>query len=364
MEETLEEALFHGTVQIVDGRGWVLGLPGFVRSATGAQNVREGELVQSLWSGFGSITRWYLEGCLQTTAILKKVAPPSGNGSPEQLRSHQRKIRSYEVEISFYLRYAMRCDSTCRIPRLLGAVSVEKGSCRAILLEDLDAEGFSSRGLTSKTAVSSCVRWLANFHAVFMHLEPSELWEEGTYWHLDTRPDELASLKHRGGDASLLLSAAVDIDKKLSQAKYRTILHGDAKVDNFCFSVDGKNVAALDWQYVGGGCGMKDLSYFLSSVFDERQLERWTSVYLDEYFECLTERLNGREREDASFCASEIESEWRGLYPFAVADFQRFLLGWSGESHNRCGKHSRQQVLLALDALKEQSITPAVFQEQ
>ena len=37
--------------------------------------------------------------------------------------------------------------------------------------------------------------WLAHFHATFMGKNPEGLWKIGTYWHLDTRPDELEALE-------------------------------------------------------------------------------------------------------------------------------------------------------------------------
>lgn len=70
-----------------------------------------------------------------------------------------------------------------------------------------------------------------------------------------TRPDELSAMK-----PSHLKGAAEAIDSKLNQCKFQTIVHGDAKVANFCFTPDSKSIAAVDFQYVGSGCGMKDVA--------------------------------------------------------------------------------------------------------
>ena len=91
------------------------------------------------------------------------------------------------------------------------------------------------------------------------------LWECGSYWHLGTRPDELAALE----DGPLKTTAPL-IDQALRQSQFQTIIHGDAKLANFCFArhhntANGSTVAAVDFQYVGAGCGIKDVTYFLGS---------------------------------------------------------------------------------------------------
>jgi len=70
---------------------------------------------------------------------------------------------------------------------------------------------------------------------------------------------------------------------------------------------------------VGGGCGMKDVAYLLQGNAQTSH----QSAYLDIYFEAL------RSAAPAGVSFDELESEWRTLYPWAVADFQRFLAGWS-----------------------------------
>jgi len=133
----------------------------------------------------------------------------------------------------------------------------------------------------------------------------------------------------------LLKKNADMIDKQLNEAKNQTIVHGDAKLANFCFSNDG-SVAAVDFQYVGGGCGMKDVAYFLSSCLSSDECFMHESELLDHYFEQLKQTV-----EPSSFEALEIE--WRTLYAFAWADFVRFLSGWNPE-HYKVHEYSLSKV--------------------
>ena len=116
---------------------------------------------------------------------------------------------------------------------------------------------------------------------------PSGLWTTGTYWHLETRPDELDVL-----DDAQLKAAAEKIDRQLSEARFQTFVHGDAKLANFCFAETGAGVAAVDFQYVGGGCGMKDVAYFISSCLDESSCEAGETELLDCYFGALKRSLS------------------------------------------------------------------------
>ena len=204
-----------------------------------------------------------------------------------------------------------------------------------LVMEDLDATGFHlrPRNLTDPQ-VNACLSWLANFHASFLvdatdSSKPSSadqflLWPVGTYWHLDTRPDEFAAMEE-----GPLKQAAEKIDAALNNARFQTLVHGDAKLANFCFAEDDR-VAAVDFQYVGGGCGMKDVAYFISSCFSDNECEQREQVLLDNYFHQLEAALINRPRVQVpSTFFTDIETEWRNLYRFAWADFYRFLAGWS-----------------------------------
>ena len=94
-----------------------------------------------------------------------------------------------------------------------------------------------------------------------------------------TRPDELAAMEE-----GPLKRAAEIIDTRLSGARFQTFVHGDAKLANFCFR-ESAAVAAVDFQYVGRGCGMKDLAYFLGSCLSEEECEKRERELLDLYFE-------------------------------------------------------------------------------
>jgi thiamine kinase-like enzyme len=207
-----------------------------------------------------------------------------------------------------------------RVPHCLGTKKL--GDQVLLVLEDLDASGFAGRrNLVNQREWQACVRWLASFHLENMNQSTEGLWESGTYWHLQTRPDELVRL-----DDSKLREAAPAIDQKLKGAKYQTLVHGDAKLANFCFNQEGTEVAAVDFQYIGGGCGMKDLAYFVGSCFRDEDAEEIEQEVLNFYFSQIRELV---ENEDFQIPADELEADWRPLYRVAWADFHRFMKGWS-----------------------------------
>lgn len=293
------------------------------RKATRAEDLFKIEDIQSLWSGYGAIMRYGLKGGERKSVVIKHVKLPSQSQHPrgwDTDLSHQRKIKSYRVESVWYRDYSLRCDEHCRIPQCL-ALEVD-GNEFLMVFEDLDASGYALRKVSvSMGEMHTCLKWLAHFHATFMGTSPAGLWPVGTYWHLATRPDELAVLKDHA-----LKNAAANIDLQLRTSRYQTLVHGDAKLANFCFSLDGQQVAAVDFQYVGGGCGMKDVAYFIGSCLYEADCERYEKNLLGGYFSHLKAALTAR---NIPVDPAAVEQEWRSLYPLAWTDFHRFIKGWS-----------------------------------
>lgn len=301
------------------------------------------QTIQSLWSGCGQVARVTLAE--NRTIVIKHIQMPDRLTHPrgwDTDRSAQRKIKSYEVETNWYARYADRCPETCRVPKHLGHAQWDDE--RLLILEDIDAAGYDRR-LTSVTPdqLTACIRWLANFHANFLGHKGEGLWDKGTYWHLDTRPDEFAALEE-----GPLKRAARAIDTALDATPFHTLLHGDAKLANFCFAASW-GVAAVDFQYVGPGCGMKDLAYLVGSCLTPDACAAQEAHILDTYFATLR---NALAEQHHTADASALEADWRRLYPFAWADFERFLQGWS-PGHwkiSAYSKHMTKQVLAELRA--------------
>ncbi len=261
-----------------------------VAQITGSHRVEQGQRIQSLWSGYGELYRVRLDG---RPAVVKSVRPPADSSV-----GHARKCRSYDVELAWYERYAAECPA--RVARCLGAARLDDGWM--FVLEDLDAAGFPRR----RGPIEPCLEWLARFHRHYAGVAPDGLWETGSYWHLETRQEELARVE------PALREAAPILDARLRDARHQTLVHGDAKLANFCFGDAG--VAAVDFQYVGRGPGVRDVAYLLCGLPDEARL-------LDVYFSFLA--------------APDVEREWRALYPIAAADFYRFLAGWAPEHYQR-----------------------------
>lgn len=332
---------------------------------TSTNNLVSHSSMQSLWAGQGELFRISLESKQQAkkpplslvvkdiTFKVQKDHPRGWSGE----QSQRRKIHSYHVELEWYKTLSHIARQAVMVPRLI--YSETCNNRMLIVLEDL-AKDFPIRFTAGKDdrpdmiQIKSCINWLANFHALFLkpvasinhyysHAKASKLWQVGGYWHLATRPDEYQAMSE-----SKLKQRAHYIDKALSQCRYQTIIHGDAKLANFCFDETGHKVAAVDFQYTGFGVGVKDLMLLLSSVLPDANLCEQADALVDDYFEKFSLAIKKWQPE---INASEVITAWRALYPFAWADFHRFLDGWS-PGHWKIGQYCEKQSNIALEAQK------------
>jgi aminoglycoside phosphotransferase (APT) family kinase protein len=314
-----------------------------ILATTKASKIIRSESVQRLWSGYGEIKRYELAGGKQSSVIVKHIQLPDASQHPKGWNtdlSHQRKIKSYQVERLWYQQFSHKTNADCRVPQSYH--TVEAGNELLLIMEDLDASGYPIRLHQNQVSLShakSCLSWLADFHARFMNTRAEGLWPIGTYWHLDTRPDEWERMENIP-----LKDTAKAIDEKLQNAKYQTIIHGDAKLANFCFAENG-SVAAVDFQYVGRGCAMKDVAYFISSCFKAEDCKKYENELLHNYFKQLELSL------EATLDYQEIRKEWSELYRYAWADLYRFLDGWSPD-HWKMHEYSKQLTQRVLEELK------------
>lgn len=305
----------------------------YLLQVTHATDCEQIEVIQSLWSGYGTIARYQLSNATVNTVVVKHIALNQANEHPRGWNTdfaHNRKVKSYQVETHWYTDWNQQCTDDCRVPQFLGSFSDDQDQW--IILEDLDTNFPVRKEEANLSDVRVCLKWLANFHATFMTQQPDGLWQIGTYWHLETRPDELKKIEHQK-----LKSKAKAIDTLLNQCQFKTLVHGDAKLANFCFSSDDNKVAAVDFQYVGGGCGMKDVAYFLGSCLSGAACERYENELLDAYFSELEIALTNNTSLQLDFAA--LKKEWTDLYPIACTDFTRFLLGWM-PSHRKINDYN------------------------
>lgn len=270
------------------------------------ENITRIDTIQKLWGGYGTLNRVYFSD--SKTIIIKQISFPSKSNHPRGWnteKSHFRKVKSYEVERDWY-KYRLGDFTNAKTPNYI--CSGQFGENIYFIIEDLQQSGYKSFEKINFNQVKLCLKWLASFHTSFLNTPPTDLWKIGTYWNLDTRADELEALEDLE-----LKHKAKEIDLILKEAKYQTIVHGDAKLSNFLFT--DNQVAAVDFQYPGQGVGVKDLIYFLSSIYNSDELFQNEKKCLDMYFYYLNNE--------------KVEKEWRTLYSVAWCDFYRFLKGWS-----------------------------------
>lgn len=308
----------------------------FILNKTKSTSIIKSDLIQLLWGGYGELLKVKLNNEIISTAIIKYVVLPLDLYNSI---SHQRKVKSYEVEMNWYTHYSNLTNDLCRVPKCFG--TTKEDNKFVIILENLDESGYPLRKRhVSINEAKVCLKWLANFHATFINSNSANLWEVGTYWNLDTRPEEF----ERMNDLELK-KFAKEIDSKLNNCKYKTLVHGDAKIANFCFSKDITKTAVVDFQYVGSGCGMKDVAYFFDSAIPESKCHEWEEELLSYYFNELKIACNLLKK-DIKF--EELEKEWRYLYPLCWADFYRFLSGWI-PNHNHYNNYNMKLIKKAIN---------------
>ncbi|MDY6977350.1 MAG: oxidoreductase family protein [Pseudomonadota bacterium] len=353
------------------------------------------QLIQPLWSGYGACFRATLDYSSDVTVqdsnivsvtrsdeiqqlqdspttlpkanyqpvtkvVVKCATPPNTLSHPKGWNgeaSHNRKCQSFKVENCFYSELQTHTDALCRTAKYIG--HSQQGEATLLVMEDLAHTGYS-RTASSLTPVQCeiVLKWLAHFHARFLNVRSEfesrnlTLWHEGTYWHLATREDEFQAMPE-----SLLKQNAVSIAKTLASANYQALVHGDAKVANFCFTEDFSACAAVDFQYVGYGVGIKDVAYFLGSALSTKTHIKHRDTLLNTYFQALKDALHARLSNtvnSAPFTRADIAliiAEWKYLYSFACTDFYRFLAGWSPE-HWKIDEELQYQTDIALTMLE------------
>ena len=316
---------------------------------TQASAVADVELIQPLWNHYGTLSRVRLRGGAHASVIVKHIKIPKRSAHPRGFASaisRQRKIESYQIEAHWYERYNHRLPDDTSTPACLGALV--EGDELFLLLEDLVELGFDQvLSEVSWREITLVLQWLARFHAQFMSTAPEGLWSCGAYWHLDTRPEELSKI-----EGTRVHRFASLIDARLKRSAFQTLIHGDAKLANFCFSSSHASVAAVDFQYVGRGCGVRDVAYFVGSCLSEAQCQALEAEILEIYFIQLRDRLS------FDIDADALEAEWRALYPVAWADFQRFMLGWS-PLHRKLTTYSDLLTERVIDELRDELLSAA-----
>ncbi|WP_261886629.1 phosphotransferase [Vibrio pomeroyi] len=322
-----------------------------IATSLGCQQGFDVHVIQRLWGGYGELVRLVFakdNSASMNSVIVKHVALPDKAEHPKGWNtklSHQRKVHSYQVETAWYQSFTQQWDERCPMPVGLHCELAENEWL--IVMQDLADIGFPLTSQFDVLAASdesvvkgtqprytsveikqrnACLKWLAHFHAKHIHIDrerSASLWQVGTYWHLDTRPDELNALADFP-----LKNQAQNIDRLLRECSYQTLVHGDAKLANFCFDSESENAAAVDFQYVGNGCAMKDVALFMSSAIRPQDCAELEPQVLDTYFQHLKEAL-AHYQPQLSF--DDVEKTWRPMFYVAWADFQRFVKGWSPE---------------------------------
>ena len=211
----------------------------------------------------------------------------------------------YKREYDYYRRLGP--DAPVRSPRLFYGAWEERSRRFVLVMEDLAGmrPGDHFAGATPDEARRT-VRALARLHGRYWNDVEQPLLA-GVFDTCSPRMQKLVqviylaflvpTLKHFGSFFSAGMRRAAEAYGPLVAAHIggiaasapRTFIHGDCRMDNLFFGAGADEVALLDWQVSGLGCGLYDVAFFLgASVTTEvrREIER---DLLQEYTDIVVE---------------------------------------------------------------------------
>lgn len=217
----------------------------------------------------------------------------------------------------------------------------------------------SSIDTSRQDHVQATLTWLAQFHAAYWGKDTISslvsnvgLQPIGSYWHLETRPDEHASLSNQGWQGRLK-RAAQAIHDCLQRDPMQCLIHGDPKDANI-MKVSSKNnngthnnnkrvrIAMYDFQYCGQGTPTRDLAYFLCTSCDPDDETEWIHYYHEQ----LCQQLLFKQKNEGIPIPPPTLQHVEQSMLLAFADFYRFLCGWG-----QWGYNVKPKVLALLDSL-------------
>ena len=276
--------------------------------------------------------------------FVAKVVEHGGASEREEFRR-----ASYLNERAFYSSGAADVVVDPTLPRLFLAEGDDNTTC--LVMADLRTRYPRHPEVLSDPQTLAALQSLARFHAAFYanskaaRSASQRLFKRGTFWRYDAPgeaarnvarswPAALRWLESRGeassGPRKWLATrparAAPAIHARLCEAKlsHGTLLHGDWKAANLFFGVDA-SVAAVDFQFAGGGVGAQDVAYFLFPDFRRDIVGEREQELLDAYFDAFSEALAARV--DAGSYKSYSRELFGKHYELARLDFFRHMLG-------------------------------------
>ncbi|KAL3909743.1 MAG: hypothetical protein SGILL_007964 [Bacillariaceae sp.] len=283
--------------------------------------------IATLWAGMGSILRLQ---CKDASGSVKTVIAKYIKCTNPKSFGDKRKRDSYHVETAFYgSRYCSDLSKGHICCRGLHTEDDGNGEITILMSPLPNSTIHYMQGDAAKAAVCS----VARLHAYFWGNEKADaavdagLAKQGTYWYLDTRPDEYESMSKHGLSGKLK-KAAHAIDEALKSHKYQTICHGDLKACNMSMSESPSYVTFVDFQYLGKACPAKDLAYLfccgmdIDHDFEERQEREMLEIYIKEM------SANGVGSEDVVGDPLPTAEELTEALDLAYCDLYRWMLGW------------------------------------
>lgn len=270
----------------------------------------------------------YAAGQEGPASLVAKFATPTAEN-----RVVAETFDMYGREVRFYARLADRTPA--RAPRVYRAELDEENSDFALLLEDLSScrvgDQLAGADLAdARRAITQMVRLHATWWGqadgeevawIPVHDNPVQVagMSGGFQAGWPVFEKQLADLIPAGEhERYARIGPATGALVKRMCAGALTVAHGDFRLDNLFFGVDGDpdGVAMFDWQGITRSCGPQDLGYFLSQSLQAEVRREHGEELVRSYWEQLREAGVG----DYSFdqCLADYRVSVLYLFTFAV----------------------------------------------